>query len=116
MVQESLRGIKDTSIDCLILGCTHYPFLMNTIQTVMGPSVKLISSADETAREVSTILYDKGQLASMESPVHQFFCTGDPVIFRASQPNGSEIISSGHLLSGKLQGYNSPFILRANPE
>ncbi|ACX66858.1 glutamate racemase [Paenibacillus sp. cl141a] len=84
VVERSLRGIKDTSIDCLILGCTHYPFLMNTIQTVMGPNVKLISSADETAREVSTILYDKGQLASsMEGPVHQFFCTGDPEIFQS---------------------------------
>lgn len=49
----------------------------------MGEQVKLISSADETAREVSTILYDKGQLASSdESPVHQFFCSGDPEMFQ----------------------------------
>lgn len=83
VVEESLNGIKDSPIDCLILGCTHYPFLMEPIQQVMGPGVKLISSADETAREVSTILYDKEQLASNdESPVHQFFCTGDPIMFQ----------------------------------
>lgn len=83
VVEDSLRGMKSSSIDCLILGCTHYPFLKETIQEVMGEKVKLISSADETAREVSTILYDKGQLASSnESPVHQFFCSGDADMFQ----------------------------------
>lgn len=84
IVQESLREIKQTTIDCLILGCTHYPFLVDTIQQVMGPSVKLISSADETAREISTILYDKGQLSSgEETPIHQFLCTGDAEMFQS---------------------------------
>jgi len=83
IVKRSLQNIRDTSIDCLILGCTHYPFLMDSIQEVMGSNVKLISSADETAREISTILYEKGQLAkSDESPVHQFFCSGDGEIFK----------------------------------
>ncbi|SDW21168.1 glutamate racemase [Paenibacillus sp. PDC88] len=83
-VSESLNGMKDKPIDTLILGCTHYPFLMETIGQVMGPHVKLISSADETARETSTILYDKGKLAiGDETPVHQFFCSGDPVMFQS---------------------------------
>jgi glutamate racemase len=83
VVEASLQNMRSSSIDCLILGCTHYPFLRDTIQEVMGEQVKLISSADETAREVSTILYDKGQLASSdESPVHQFFCSGDPEMFQ----------------------------------
>ncbi|WP_036645530.1 glutamate racemase [Paenibacillus pini] len=82
-VEQSLVGIRNSVIDCLILGCTHYPFLKETIQEVMGDGVKLISSADETAREISTILYDKGQLAHRdESPVHQFFCSGDAEMFQ----------------------------------
>ncbi len=82
-VAESLNGIKYESIDTLILGCTHYPFLIDPIGKVMGPGVKLISSADETAREISTILYDKGKLASgNESPIHQFFCSGDAEMFQ----------------------------------
>lgn len=82
-VDQALGEIKRQPIDCLILGCTHYPFLMDTIQDVMGQDVKLISSADETAREISTILYDKRKLASGdETPVHQFFCTGDPRMFQ----------------------------------
>ncbi|WP_193556389.1 glutamate racemase [Paenibacillus lutimineralis] len=83
LVRDSLTEIRHYSLDCLILGCTHYPFLKQEIKQVMGPSVKLISSADETAREISTILYQKDSLAKgNEIPIHQFFCSGDPEIFR----------------------------------
>ncbi|MEF2965579.1 glutamate racemase [Paenibacillus sp. M1] len=83
VVSEALREIKQYPIDCMILGCTHYPFLSNAIGQVMGPAVKLISSADETAREISTVLHQKGRLArGSELPVHQFFCSGDPEMFR----------------------------------
>jgi glutamate racemase len=94
IVEQSLRPLKRDAMDCLILGCTHYPFLSETISRVMGPGVALISSAEETAREISTILYHKGKLAQAdELPVHQFFCSGDPVMFRhiAQQWLGEEI-------------------------
>ncbi|WP_081757118.1 glutamate racemase [Gorillibacterium massiliense] len=83
VVRESLIELQKHTMDCLILGCTHYPFLAPIIAEVMGPEVKLISSDEETAREVSTILSYGNQLAQNEDvPVHQFFCSGDPVIFR----------------------------------
>ncbi|MGZ9583005.1 glutamate racemase [Paenibacillus marinisediminis] len=83
VVRDSLASIRATPIDTLVLGCTHYPFLREPIQEVMGSGVELINSAEETAREVSTILHDKNQLADMEEiPVHQFFCSGDPDIFK----------------------------------
>ncbi|WP_274365497.1 glutamate racemase [Paenibacillus thermotolerans] len=83
-VCNSLKGIKDESIDTLILGCTHYPFLTDLIQECMGPGVTLISSADQTARDVSTLLYHNGLLASSEkTPVHHFFCSGDEEMFKA---------------------------------
>lgn len=83
IVNRSLERLKKYSIDCLILGCTHYPFLSSIISDVMGPDVSLISSADETAREISAILYHKGILEkTIHNPVHQFLCSGDPDLFR----------------------------------
>ncbi|XEC97697.1 glutamate racemase [Paenibacillus tarimensis] len=83
-VHSSLSFLKSSPIDCLILGCTHYPFLAETISEVMGNGVTLISSADETAREISTILHDQGKLARNDAvPVHQFCCSGDAGIFKA---------------------------------
>lgn len=82
-VKESLSSIRNCNIDCLILGCTHYPFLRETIQEVIGQQVRLISSADETARETSAILYNKGKLASGDRlPLHQFYCSGDSLLFK----------------------------------
>lgn len=83
VVQNCLQGLKDYPMDCLILGCTHYPFLKHPIQQVMGETVTLISSADETAREISTVLHQKEGLSRGNAiPVHQFFCSGDADMFR----------------------------------
>lgn len=84
VVSQSLQPLLNTTIDSLILGCTHYPFLSSVIAEVVGPRVSMISSADETAREVSAILHHRGQLAqSGKIPVHRFFCSGDPYTFQA---------------------------------
>lgn len=83
-VSESLQPLKERRLDTLILGCTHYPFLADTISEVMGKEITLISSAEETAGEISAILHDRGCMArNDELPVHQFFCSGDPRIFKA---------------------------------
>ncbi|MCU6707569.1 glutamate racemase [Paenibacillus sp. J5C_2022] len=93
-VRDVIGHMKRYPIDCLILGCTHYPYLMDAISEVMGSEVALISSAEETAREVSTILQDKRKLArSDQLPVHQFFCSGEPGMFKviAQQWLGEQI-------------------------
>lgn len=83
-VRQSLAPLLHTDIDCLILGCTHYPFLAGPIADAIGPDVSIISSADETAREVSAILHHRGQLAQVgNNPVHRFFCSGNPGTFQA---------------------------------
>ncbi len=53
---DELTGVVDT----LVLGCTHYPVLKPVIAQVMGPSVKLIDSAEETALLVERRLADMG--------------------------------------------------------
>lgn len=77
-VCEALRPLQREEIDTLILGCTHYPFLADRIQECMGDGVALISSADQAARDVSTLLHYYGKLAAAwEEPEHRFFCSGD---------------------------------------
>lgn len=83
-VADSLEPLRSTPIDTLILGCTHYPFLADAIAEAVGRHITLISSAEETARDISTILQVKGRLALGEAmPVHQFCCSGDPALFKA---------------------------------
>lgn len=83
IVEESLAPLKAHDIDTLILGCTHYPILRPVIQRVMGENVKLISSGDETAREVSTLLHHSGMLVTEKRvPNHLFLTTGPKEIFQ----------------------------------
>ncbi|RIV29191.1 glutamate racemase [Alicyclobacillaceae bacterium I2511] len=56
-VAENLAPMRGLGVDTLILGCTHYPHLQKLILQVMGPQVRLISSAEETAMEVKQLLH-----------------------------------------------------------
>ncbi|QHS22940.1 glutamate racemase [Virgibacillus sp. MSP4-1] len=81
-VYDSLSPLLNTNIDTLILGCTHYPLLKPLIQEVMGEKVSVISSGDETAREVSTILSYNNLLYQGERiPQHKFYTTGNLKLF-----------------------------------
>jgi glutamate racemase len=60
LAERLLAPVRDVGVDALLLGCTHYPFLAHTIGDVMGRDVVLVSSADETAFEVRSILGETG--------------------------------------------------------
>ncbi|TDL34381.1 glutamate racemase [Jeotgalibacillus sp. S-D1] len=82
IVAETLYTLKSTKIDTLILGCTHYPLLQPIIEQYLGSSITVISSGDETAREVSAILAYRGELSARhEKEDHRFFTTGSSKIF-----------------------------------
>jgi glutamate racemase len=78
-----LAPLRAADVDTLILGCTHYPMLSGLIAQVMGGEVVLISSADQTSREVYGSLVAGDLLAQSGPPMHEFLCTGDPAGFRA---------------------------------
>jgi glutamate racemase len=60
VAQEYLHPLKKFQVDVLILGCTHYPLLRNTLAKIMGRKVSLIDSAQEVARAVKSLLEKKG--------------------------------------------------------
>lgn len=79
-----LAPVREAGVDTLILGCTHYPLLSGPISMVMGKRVVLISSADETARDVYVRLVEDDLLAPPDAePRHEFLSSGDPDQFRA---------------------------------
>ena len=81
MARDCLDPLKRNGIDTLVLGCTHFPLLSAAIGQVLGPRVSLISSAEETAREVAETLSRRGHLAEAAVPRHRFATTGDPAEF-----------------------------------
>ena len=61
-------------------GCTHYPLLTGAISYVMGEEVTLVSSAEETAKDVyrTLVAHDLERDPAAGPPVHRFLATGDP--------------------------------------
>jgi glutamate racemase len=89
-LRKAARGylvpLVDAGIDTLILGCTHYPLLTGLLQLELGPGVVLVSSAEETAKDVYAALVRDGLLHEPQAgeaiaPTHRFLCTGDPGSF-----------------------------------
>ncbi len=83
VVSEALSPLQGKDIDSLILGCTHYPIISEYIQSIVGNNILLISSAEETAKELASILENK-ELNSVEKDGfnNKFFTTGDENIFK----------------------------------
>ena len=79
-----LEPLRERGIDTLILGCTHYPLLSGLLQMELGPDVVLVSSAEETAKDVyATLLGEDLQRDETTHPLHEFLSTGDPSTFGA---------------------------------
>jgi glutamate racemase len=77
LAQAYLEPLHGADVDTLVLGCTHYPLLTGVIQLVMGDSVTLVSSAEETAKDVVRVLTERDLLRAPDGdPVHEFRCTG----------------------------------------
>lgn len=79
IAREYLAPMIDAKVDTLVLGCTHYPLLTGVISYVMGENVTLVSSAEETAKDLYRILVEKNLLSGNSScaPTHEFLATGD---------------------------------------
>ena len=66
IVESYLNHYKNTDVDTLILGCTHYPILSAAIQEVIGERISLVDSGNATAEVVMDIL-NKNKISSMET-------------------------------------------------
>lgn len=80
IAEEYLSPLAAQEIDTLILGCTHYPLLKETIQEVVGDSVAVVDSAESTADATYARLSQLNRLSgpATHSPI-QIFVSDDPL-------------------------------------
>jgi glutamate racemase len=81
LAQAYLEPLQQADVDTVVLGCTHYPLLTGVLQIVMGPDVTLVSSAEETAKDVVRVLTELDLFASGGEPRHELLSTGAPDLF-----------------------------------
>lgn len=79
---EYLSPLKEAGVDTLVLGCTHYPLLTGALSFVMGDQVTLVSSAEETAKDLYKVLVENDMLRKDPVPPElNFRATGDTEAF-----------------------------------
>lgn len=82
VAKNYLQPIIDADVDTLVLGCTHYPLLTGVISYVVGGKITLVSSAEETAKDLYRVLAENNLMRLEHSPAeHRFLATGDAAAF-----------------------------------
>lgn len=85
IAKDYLAPLIDAGVDTVVLGCTHYPLLQGAIGYLMGQEVALVSSAEETARDLYRVLVKNELLRDAKSgrPTYEFLATGTINNFQA---------------------------------
>lgn len=118
IAEEYLAPLKAAGVDTVVLGCTHYPLLTGVISFVMGDAVTLVSSAEETAKDVYRALATHDlQRTAATPPEHHFIATGDAGQFEmlARRFLGPEVLSVRHVDHVAAQ-YPTGSLARITPE
>jgi glutamate racemase len=77
--RECFQPMKDAGVDTVVLGCTHYPFLLETINHILRPNVTIIDPAEQTARDAYETLKSMDLLANAGQQAIRRFCfSADP--------------------------------------
>lgn len=85
LLQSYLLPMVEKGIDQLVLGCTHYPFLIPVIREILPAGINVIDPAPAVARQTRKIAEMNGVLSPSAGPIeYSFYTTGDPVQLAAA--------------------------------
>ncbi len=85
LLQRYTAPLLTGGADTIVLGCTHYPFLRDTLQGLVGPGVALIDTAGAVARQTARVLADgRDRVATGAAGRVVFYTSGDPRAVRPS--------------------------------
>ncbi len=87
ILEDALLPMLEKNIDTVVLGCTHYPFVIPLIQRIVGENVRVINPAPAVARQTGRLLEAKGlrNLSGSRGSL-KFYTSGDPATLRALLP------------------------------
>lgn len=87
ILEDALRPMLEKNIDTVVLGCTHYPFVIPLIQQIVGEKVRVIDPAPSVARQAGRLLETGGMMRQIQSKGDiKFYTSGDPESFKSMLP------------------------------
>ena len=80
LLEKYLAPMKAANIDHLVLGCSHYPYLIPVLKELLSEDVRIIDSGQAVAKQTERILEKNGLRFVHDTLNHQFFTNADPLI------------------------------------
>ena len=112
LAESYLAPLNQAGVDTLVLGCTHYPLLTGLLSVVMGDGVTLVSSAEETAKDVYRVLLRENMLRADDAaaPRHVFRATGpaEPFARLSRRFLGTDVLASATAAIGASSARPAP--------
>ena len=85
LLKGFLAPMLEANADTIVLGCTHYPFVIDTIRRLAGPDLRVIDPAPAVAAHLARVLGERGLMAGSEEPgQHRFLSTGEEDSFNTA--------------------------------
>ena len=76
IVRASLQPLLDSGADTIVLGCTHYPFLIPLLQKIAGENIKFIDPAPAVTRQLLNVMKEKGIALTDPAPGIELLSSG----------------------------------------
>ena len=87
ILEDALTPMLEGGMDTVVLGCTHYPFVIPVIQAIVGQGVRIINPAPAVAKQVRRLLVRDGLLnPTSEVGNVSFYTSGEPAVLAALLP------------------------------
>lgn len=77
LIQSYIRPMLEQNVDTLVLGCTHYPYLIPLIESVSQSRLRIIEASEAVVKQLEKRLIEVNQLSSTNETTHQFYTTGE---------------------------------------
>src|SRR5690606_19831438 len=82
LLEGYLRPMLDLGMDCLVLGCTHYPYLLPLLRDILPPGFKIMDSGEAVARQTKAVLERYDLLRSKGEARHSFYINRDSRVLK----------------------------------
>jgi glutamate racemase len=82
LLHDYLNPMVKENIDYLVLGCSHYPYLIPQIKKILPNHIKIIDSGEAVARQTKIILSDKVGLSDMKKSKQLFYTNSNPIVLK----------------------------------
>jgi len=92
LLETYLRPMIDANIDYLVLGCSHYPYLIPQIKKILPEHIQIIDSGEAVARQTQNVLREKVGFSDEGESAPVFYANANPSVLKSILDNKYDII------------------------